>query len=147
MVYFEVLKRRFVVLAADGAGVHGGADARHSSSNAGQILWGRVFQVVLEQGVGAEWDAFHRLDICTRRAIARVPAALEVFDLCRIMCAFFGTGDGRAVLRGSADIVGVKSYTVPDQGGTRKIVALSHSFRNLLHIVDAYAAGCILAAA
>ena len=57
------------------------------------------------------------------------------------MSALFGTGDGRAVLRGSADIVGVKSYTVPDQGGARKIVALSHSVRNLLHRCDTYAAG------
>ena len=72
---------------------------------------------------------------------------MEVFDHNSIMSVLFGTGDGRAVLRGSADPAGVQSYTVPDQGGTRIIVAVSHSVRNLLQHDDAYVAGCMLAAA
>jgi hypothetical protein len=143
----STLRRRFVVLAADGAGVRGGQDARSNSTGAGEILWAIVFKQVLEQGARAEWGAFHLLGICTRRAIAAVPAAIEVFGLCKIMSALLGTGDGRAALRRPADLVGVQSCTVPDQGGVLKIVTLSHSVRSLSTLVLRHGSGWSVSAA
>ena len=71
--------------------------ARHKSTKAGELFWQQIFEGVPAMGIGTEWDLFHRLDIACRRSIAAVPAALEVFDVCKIMGALFGVGDGRAV--------------------------------------------------
>ena len=137
----HALRRRLAVLAADGAGVQGGEDARHSSTGAGEKLWHLVFPDSPQQAIGAEWDAFHRLDIATRRAIAKIPAAVEVFDITKVMSTLFGIGDGRAVLRGVAAAMALPSRRVADTGGTRKVVALSQSVANLLQNFDAYVAG------
>ena len=84
------------VLGADGANVRGGEQARHSSAGVAERLWDRVFSDRLSQYVGAEWDLFHRLDIAVRRAVALNLAAVELFDVSKVMNAVFGVGDGRA---------------------------------------------------
>ena len=48
------------------------------------------------------------------------------------MGALFGNGDGRVILRGVAPLVDAIAHTVHDQGGTRKVVALSKCVANLL---------------
>lgn len=70
----------------------------------------------MQQCVGAEWDLFHRLDIAVRRALAVLAAAVELFDICKVMNALFGVGDGRAVLRATAALAGESSRRVADQG-------------------------------
>ena len=41
------------------------------------------------------------------------------------MRALFGTGEGRAMLRGCGQQLNVVVHRVPDQGGTRKCVDLT----------------------
>ena len=48
------------------------------------------------------------------------------------MGSLFGVGDGRVILRSTAVEIGEPRYRVPDQGGTRKIVALGNTVEHLL---------------
>ena len=74
-----------------------------------------------------EWDLFHRIDRAGVYAIRTTPAAVEIFDVARVLGSLFGVGDGRVVLRAAADFIGERRSRVPDQGGTRKIVALGNT--------------------
>ena len=135
------LRSRLVVLGADGAGTRGGEDARHQSTGAAEILWEAVFPGGDPQEMGTRWDLFHRLDIAVRRAISAIPAATEVFDIARVMGTLFGIGDGRAIFRGCGAALDLALLRVPDQGGTRKCVALARCVANLLRNLPGYAAG------
>ena len=135
------LRSRLVVLGADGAGTRGGEDARHQSTGAAEILWEAVFPGGDPQEMGTRWDLFHRLDIAVRRAISAIPAATEVFDIARVMGTLFGIGDGRAIFRGCGAALDLSLLRVPDQGGTRKCVALARCVANLLRNLPGYAAG------
>ena len=57
---------------------------------------------------------------------------MEIFDVARVLGSLFGVGDGRVVLRAAADFIGERRSRVPDQGGTRKIVALGNTVDHLL---------------
>ena len=75
---------------------------------------------------------FHRLDRAVAKAIETTPAAVAIFDLSRVIGSLFGVGDGRVILRSAADAIGERRFRVPDQGGTRKIVALANTVEHLL---------------
>ena len=126
------LKQRVVVLTADGAGAKGGEHARHSSTAAAEKCFQALFPETPAEQTLTEWDLFHRIDIAVKRATSSSPAALEVFDVSRVMGALFGNGDGRVILRGVAPLVDAIAHTVHDQGGTRKVVALGKGVANLL---------------
>ena len=57
---------------------------------------------------------------------------MEIFDVARVLGSLFGVGDGRVVLRAAADFIGERRSRVPDQGGTRKIVAPGNTVDHLL---------------
>ena len=63
---------------------------------------------------------------------------MEIFDIARVMGALFGTRDGRVMLRATQDLIGQKRLRVPDQGGTRKVVALAHTVDHLLRNMRAF---------
>ena len=48
------------------------------------------------------------------------------------MGSLFGVGDGRVVLRPAVEAVGERRYRAPDQGGTRKVVALANTVGHLI---------------
>ena len=48
------------------------------------------------------------------------------------MGSLFGVGDGRVILRSAAEAIGERRYRVPDQGGTRKVVALANTVEHLI---------------
>ena len=52
--------------------------------------------------------------------------------MARGLGSLFGVGDGRVILRSVADAIGEQRVRVPDQGGTRKIVALGNTVEHLL---------------
>ena len=68
-----------------------------------------------------EWDLFRRVDSAASMAMEACPAAVEIFDIARVMGALFGTGDGSVMLRAAHD-----------QGGTHKVVALAQTVDHLL---------------
>ena len=88
-----------------------------------------------------EWDLFHRVDLGTTKAIAASSAALEVFDVARVLGQLFGVGDGRVIFRAAAAAIGAKHLRVPDQSGTRKVVALARTVERLLQSLKTYQAG------
>ena len=75
------------------------------------------------------------------KAISDSAAALEIFDVARVMGQLLGTGDGRVIFRAAASVVGSKHLRVPDQGGTRKVVALARTVESLLKSLKTYQAG------
>ena len=88
-----------------------------------------------------EWDKYHREDIALRRAIEKSALAQEMFDICLRMDHLFGLGDGRSLLRSSAEAAHVRTKSTQMPGGTRKAAGLSSEPGHLLHNFRAYAAG------
>ena len=86
----------------------------------------------LRLATATEWDLFHRIDRAVGRAIEDTPAAAAMFDVSRVMGSLFGIGDGRVILRSAAEAIGERRYSVPDQGGTRKVVALANTVEHLI---------------
>ena len=132
----DELRARLGLVGCDGAACAGGEDAIHSSTRAAEKIWEAAhpgddpFAPPLASAT--EWDLFHRLDIAMARAIGDTPAAVQIFDVARVMGSLFGVGDGRVILRSAADAIGEQRLRVPDQGGTRKIVALGNTVEHLL---------------
>ena len=81
---------------------------------------------------------FHRLELGTTKATADNKAVLGVCDVARALGQLFGTGDGRVIYRAAAATVGAKHLRVPDQGGTRKVVALTRTVEALLRSLKTY---------
>lgn len=133
-----VLRARLAAVGSDGAASRGGPDSQHGSTGASEQFW-----EALHPGVPpmVEWDLFHRIDAGTSKAISCSPAALEIFDVARVLGQLFGVGDGRVIFRAAAAAAGTKHLRVPDQGGTRKVVALARSVSRLLQSLPAYQAG------
>ena len=133
----EALKSRLAVVGSDGAATKGGPDSKHSSTKGSELIWSAVYQ---DPGLApiAEWDLFHRIDLGATKAIADNRAALEMFDVARALGQLFGTGDGRVIYRAAAAAVGAQHIRVPDQGGTRKVVALARAVEALLRSLKTY---------
>ncbi len=87
------------------------------------------------------WDPFHRVDVACTRAVRRIPAAAEVFDVAKTMDALFGIGEGRLICRGVAQELGAPMREVRGPGGTRKVVYLSGVPGNLLENYQLYVTG------
>ena len=81
----------------------------------------------------AEWELFHRVSLVFDKTIADIPCACEIFEVSQSLGALFGVGDGRVILRGAADQIGARRSRVPDQGGTRKVIALANTIEHLLN--------------
>ena len=124
------LKALLASVGSDGACALGGENHQHSSTGASELFWESIHGKG-EAPPPAEWDLFHRIDLAATKAVAQVPAAIEIFDVARALSALFGVGDGRVLLRATADAIGERQRTVPDQGGTRKVVALIHTIDHL----------------
>ena len=88
-----------------------------------------------------EWDKFHRVDIGLQRAVAGVPMARELFDICQEMDNMFGSGEGQLLLRIAKEAAGsvIKRGALP--GITRKVVALAREPGQLLDNFRSYVAG------
>ena len=80
-----------------------------------------------------DWELFHRVSLVFDKTIGEIPCAGEIFDVAQSLSALFGVGDGRVILRGAADQIGAKKTRVPDQGGTRKVIALANTIEHLLN--------------
>ena len=133
------LASRLAAIGADGAATKGGENAQHGGTGASEMLWSAVHPTAKADSCPAvEWDLFHRVDLAASKAIEACPAAVEIFDIARVMGALFGTGDGRVMLRATQDLIGQKRLRVPDQGGTRKVVALAHTVDHLLRSMRAF---------
>ena len=87
---------------------------------------------LLKAAVATDWELFHRIDIAVSKAIEVTPEAMSIFDISRVMGSLFGVGDGRVILRSTADAIGERRYRVTDQDGTRKIVALANTVEHVL---------------
>lgn len=133
------LRARLAAIGSDGAAARGGPDSHHGTTGASERFW----EAVHASGAppAAEWDLFHRIDAGTSKAVSCSPAALEIFDIARILGQLFGVGDGRVIFRAAAAAVGAKHLRVPDQGGSRKVVALARCVSRLLESLPAYQAG------
>ena len=130
------LSSRLGLTGSDGAACAGGEDRIHNGTRAAEITWETVHPRADPSSPPAasatEWDLFHRLDRAVSKAIESTPAAVAIFDVARALGALFGVGDGRVILRATADAIGERRLRVPDQGGTRKIVALANTVEHLL---------------
>ena len=67
------------------------------------------------------------------KTIADIPCVCEIFEVSQSLGALFGVGDGRVILRGAADQIGARRSRVPDQGGSRKVIALANTIEHLLN--------------
>ena len=76
---------------------------------------------------------FHRVSLVFDKTIADIPGACEIFEVSQSLGALFGVGDGRVILRGAADQIGERRSRVPDQGGSRKVIALANTIEHLLN--------------
>ena len=132
----EKLAARLGLVGSDGAACAGGEHSIHTGTEVSEKVWSRVHPGAdhssLRAATATEWDLFHRLDRAVAKAIESTPAAVAIFDVSRVMGSLFGVGDGRVILRSVADAIGERRYRVPDQGGTRKIVALANTVEHLL---------------
>ena len=81
---------------------------------------------------------FHRVDAALSQVMRAHAAIEEVTDVARTLGALFGTGDGRVVYRSTQKAIGASQRVMPEQGGTRKIVAIALSLeyvvQNLLAV-------------
>ena len=110
----------------DGAITGGGVEAKHSSTKAAELLWTNV----MGDAGGppcTEWDLFHRVDAALSQVMRAHAAIEEVMDVARTLGALFGTGGGRVLYRSTQKAIGSSQRVMPDQGGTRKIVAIAMS--------------------
>ena len=130
------LAARLGLVGSDGAACAGGEDSIHSGNKAAEILWARVhpgpMSSSLRTAAATEWDLFHRIDRAAAKAIEDTPAAVAIVDVSRVMGSLFGVGDGRVILRSAAEAIGERRYRVPDQCGTRKVVALANTVEHLI---------------
>jgi hypothetical protein len=151
------------LIGGDGAVVRGGKDRKLPGTSAAELLWAmshpELGQVcgdniplrALDQSMSArlaeparlwystEWDKMHREDKRIMRAIAACPAALELFDIGRLMDVFFGFGDGRLLLRSAASMIDTSTRSGAMPGITRKGVSLTREPGHLLDNLPAYA--------
>ena len=134
----RVLKTRLAAIGSDGAAAKGGPDANHPSTGGSELMWDEVHR---GKAPVVEWDVFHRVDLATSKAISDNKGALEVFDVARVLGQLFGNGDGRVIFRSAAAAIGIKHLRVPDQSGTRKVVALTRTVQRLLQSLPTYQAG------
>ena len=79
-----------------------------------------------------EWELFHCASLVFDKTIADIPCPCEIFEVSQSLGALFGVGDGRVILRGAADQIGARRSRVPDQGGSRKVIALANTIEHLL---------------
>ena len=132
----EKMLRRLARVGSDGAACQGGENSIHPSTKSSEKIWRRVYPEAAPLTTHAdptvEWDLFHRIDRAVSKAIEDTPAAIAIFDVSRAIGALFGVGDGRVILRATADAIGERRLRVPDQGGTRKVVALANTVEHLL---------------
>ena len=127
------LRARLALAGSDGAGTRGGEDSIHKSTGAAELFWKSLHPAEAEHGnVPADWELFHRLSLVFEKTIADVPCANEIFEVQKAIGALFGVGDGRVILRGAADQIGERRSRVPDQGGSRKVIALANTVEHLL---------------
>ena len=130
----KVLAARVAIIGADGAGCAAGGE--HPSTGAAEKIWRELHPEipggVAPQAPVTDWDLFHRVDNATAHAIADTPCAKAIFDVSRALGALFGVGDGRVIYRSAAEAIGEKRFRVPDQGGSRKVVALASTVEHLL---------------
>ncbi len=131
----EKLKSHLAAVGSDGAATKGGENSQHSGTRASEMMWEAVHPQT--QPV-AEWDLFHRVDLAASKAVSESAAALEIFDVARVLASLFGIGSGRVIFRASAAAVGQKHLRVPEQGGTRKVVALTHTVDRLMRSLKSY---------
>ena len=129
------LSERVGQVGSDGAASCGG-EQRKVSALAAEVVWQQIHPqtdpMTPAIAPATEWDLFHRIDLAGSHAIRSTPAAVEIFDVARVLASLFGVGEGRVVLRSVADLIGERRSRVPDQGGTRKIVALGNTIEHLL---------------
>ena len=121
-------------LRSDGAGTHGGEDAQHKSTGAAELFWKSLHPNHAPEGnMPVEWELFHCVSLVFDKTIADIPCACEIFEVLQSIGALFGVGDGRVILRGAADQIGERRSRVPDQGGSRKVIALANTIEHLLN--------------
>ena len=84
---------------------------------------------------------FHRIHLAVANAIGHCRPAQEVFDVAKVMGSLFGVGDGRVLLRATCDLLGHRPVRVPDQGGGRKVTALTHAVTHLTSNLKAFSGG------
>ena len=127
------LRARLALAGSDGAGTRGGEDSIHKSTGAAELFWISLHPAEAEHGnVPADWELFHRTSLVFEKTIADVPCTNEIFVVQKASGALFGVGDGRVILRGAADQIGGRRSRVPDQGGSRKVIAMANIVERLL---------------
>ena len=127
------LRARLAMISADGAACRGGEDHIHTTTGAAELIWQHLHSDLPPTASEAtEWDLFHRIDLAVGKAIQSIPYATAIFDVARVLNSLFGVGDGRVIYRATADMIGEKRFCVPDQGGSRKVIALHHTVEHLL---------------
>ena len=128
------LRARMAIIGADGAACAAGGE--HPTTGAAEKIWRTVHPEVdpmfPPQAPVTDWDLFHRVDNAMGLAIGDTPCAQAIFDVTRALGALFGCGDGRVIYRSAAAAIKEKCLRVPDQGGSRKVVALSHTVEHLI---------------
>ena len=133
----KTLAARIAIAAGDGATSMGGEDHRHVSTKAAELFMDFLHARHLGHGEAnflrsTDWGLFHRVDTALKHAFNQSPAIQEVLELGKALGALFGVGEGRITLRSSARLLGERAQAVPEQGGTRKIVALMRTVQYIL---------------
>ena len=88
-----------------------------------------------------EWDKWHREDLVLTRAVKAVPMAVELFEVCGLMDQWFNLGEGRLLLKKSAQVAKTRLRSGALPGLTRKVVGLVREPGHLLQNFPAYALG------
>jgi hypothetical protein len=83
-------------------------------------------------------DKLHREDKRITRAVAQCAAAEELYDVGRVMDVLFGYGDGRLLLRASAESIQTSTRSGAMPGLTRSGVTLTREPGHLLENLPAY---------
>ena len=129
----KVLRARLALASSDGAGAKGGENAEHRSTGTAELFWKNLHpNEDHEDFMPTDWDLFHRICLAIEKAIEDSPCATEIFDVGKVLGSLFGVGDGRVIYRAAADAIGARRFRVPDQGGSRKVVALASTVEHLL---------------
>ena len=132
------LRARLAAVGGDGAACQGGEDSVHGSAGVCEILCEKVHPSLPAL---TDWDLFHRINIAVVKAVDDTPCAAEVFEVALSLASLFGVGDGRVIYRAVADEIGEKCLRVPDQGGSRKVVALAATVGHLVKNLKSFIAG------
>jgi hypothetical protein len=133
----QMLASTVSLAAGDGAVCEGGEDHRHTSTSACEIFMRQILgpdrgNGLMPHFIASDWGLFHRVDVAIKHALKGSAAAQEVMDVGLAMGALFGVGEGRVLYRSAIHELGETPLVVPDQGGTRKIVALMRTIRYLI---------------